>query len=76
MSRLTPCKRRDLIRKLRALGFEGPFVGTRHHLMVIGDRRLAIPSYDEISVPKTREVIHEASGLLGRQIDIDEWLAL
>lgn len=34
MSRWTPCKRRDFIRKLRKLGFEGPYSGTRHQFMV------------------------------------------
>ena len=31
MSRWVPCKRRDFIQRLRKLGFEGPFSGTRHH---------------------------------------------
>lgn len=28
-----PVKRRDFIRKLRALGFAGPYSGTRHQFM-------------------------------------------
>ena len=28
MSRWTPCKRNDFIRKLRGLGFDGPFSGS------------------------------------------------
>jgi len=35
VSRWTPCKRGDFIRKLRRLGFEGPSTGTRHQFMVI-----------------------------------------
>ena len=73
MSRWRPCKRRDLVRKLRALGFGGPYIGTRHQVMRFDDRRLPIPSYDEISVPKLREVVAEVEVLLGRPIDSDEW---
>ena len=28
MSRWSPCKRREFVRRLRALGFDGPFSGT------------------------------------------------
>jgi hypothetical protein len=31
-----PVSRRDLIRCLRALGFDGPYKGGRHHFMVRG----------------------------------------
>ncbi len=30
MSRWAPCKRRIFIRRLREIGFDGPFSGTRH----------------------------------------------
>lgn len=73
MSRGTPCKRRDLISKLRRLGFEGPYTGTRHHFLVLGDRRLSVPSYEEISVAKLREVIAEVEALVGRKIALAEW---
>ncbi|MFQ5410415.1 MAG: type II toxin-antitoxin system HicA family toxin, partial [Anaerolineales bacterium] len=43
MSRWTSCKRRDFIRRLRRLGFEGPYSGTRHQFMVYDEHRLAIP---------------------------------
>jgi len=36
MPRLGPIKRRDLIRYLRQLGFEGPFSGGRHEFMAPG----------------------------------------
>ena len=39
-----PIKRRDLIRALRELGFEGPYAGGRHEFMVKGALRLAIPN--------------------------------
>jgi hypothetical protein len=34
-----PLKRRDFIRKLRALGFDGRYSGTRHQFMVLGQHR-------------------------------------
>lgn len=34
MPKLTPLKSREVIAKLRALGFEGPFAGGRHSRMV------------------------------------------
>lgn len=49
MSRWTPCKRRDFIRRLRALGFDGPLAGTRHSFMTYESHRLAIPSNTEYS---------------------------
>ena len=36
MSQWTPCKRRDFIRRLRKIGFEGPYSGTRHQFMILG----------------------------------------
>lgn len=44
MPRWGPLSRRDLIRGLRALGFEGPFSGGRHQFMVRGDLVLTIPN--------------------------------
>lgn len=73
MSRWIPCKRRDFVRKLRKLGFDGPFSGTRHQFMVFGQHRLAIPSHDEYSVPQLRMLIREIGGILGREISAQEW---
>lgn len=73
MSRWTPCKHRDLVRKLRALGFAGPYSGTRHQFMTMGAARLAIPSSEEIGVAKVREMVREIELLVGRAIDVDEW---
>ena len=41
MSRWTPCKRSDFIRKLRRLGFDEPFAGSRHQFMVFTQSRMA-----------------------------------
>ena len=37
MNKLTPISRRDLIRRLRKLGFDGPYPGSKHEVMAKGD---------------------------------------
>ena len=46
-----PIKRRELIRSLRKLGFEGPYSGGRHQFMIKGELKLYIlnPHGSEIS---------------------------
>ena len=39
-----PVSRRELIRGLRSLGFEGPFSGGKHQFMLRGDVVLTIPN--------------------------------
>ena len=73
MSPWKPCKRRDFIRCLRKLGFEGPYSGTRHQFMVYGQHRLAIPSNAEYSVPQLRMMIREVEEILNREIKVNEW---
>ena len=73
MSRWTPCKRSDFIRKLRHLGFDGPFAGSRHQFMVLSQKRLAIPSNAEYSVPQLRMMLREVQSLIGREVSAEEW---
>ncbi len=73
MSRLTPCKRRDFIKKLQKIGFKGPYSGTRHQFMVYFHYRLAIPSNAEYSIPQLRVMIKEIEKIIDRKISIDEW---
>ncbi len=73
MSRWIPCRRREFIRRLRVLGFEGPYSGTRHQFLVYKQNRLAIPSNEEYSVPQLRMMLREASLILGREIAREEW---
>ena len=73
MSRWTPCKRREFVRRLRRLGFDGPFIGTRHQFFVYQEHRLAIPSNEEYSVPQLRMMLREAGGILRREIALEEW---
>jgi hypothetical protein len=76
VSQWTPCKRRDFIRRLRELGFDGPFLGTRHQFMVYKQHRLAIPSNTEYSVPQLRMMIREIESIISREIIADEWNSL
>jgi hypothetical protein len=73
MSPWKPCKRRDFIRRLRKLGFDGPYSGTRHQFMIYGQNRMAIPSNAEYSVPQLRMMIREVEGILNRNITVNEW---
>ena len=76
MSRWTPSKRGDFIRRLRNLGFDGPFSGTRHQFMVHEEHRLAIPSNAEYSVPQLRLLLREVAEIIGRDVTLEEWNGL
>jgi hypothetical protein len=76
MSRWTPCKRVEFVRRLRKLGFEGPFYGTRHQFMVFHQHRFSIPSNSEFSVPQLRMLIREIEGILESKVTLDFWNGL
>ena len=76
MNKLSPCKRRLFIKRLRQLGFTGPYSGTRHQFMVYQHHRLSIPSNAEYSVPQLKMMLQEVESLLERSISIDDWNAL
>ena len=44
MGRLVPVSRDELIRKMRNLGFDGPFVGGTHQYMEPGNLDVSIPN--------------------------------
>ena len=44
MPSLDPVSRRELVRRLKVLGFEGPFPGGKHQWMRRGGLRLTIPN--------------------------------
>lgn len=71
-----PLKRRDFIRKLRALGFDGPYSGTRHQFMISGQHRQTIPTNSEYSVPQVRLLIRQVQSILARPITLNEWNSL
>ena len=71
-----PLKRRDFIRKLRALGFEGPYSGTRHQFMIFGQHRQTIPTNSEYSVPQIRLLLRQVESILARRVALQEWNSL
>ena len=71
-----PLKRRAFIRKLRALGFDGPFSGTRHQFFISGQHRQTIPTNPEYSVPQLRMLLRQVESILARPISLDEWNSL
>ena len=73
MSHWLPCKKKNFIRRLRKLGFDGLFAGSRHHFMVYKEHRLAIPSNREYSIPQLRMMLRETELILGRKITVEEW---
>ena len=73
MSRWTPCKRRDFVRRIRKLGFDGPYSGSRHQFMIYEQHRLTIPSNAQYSVPQLRMMIREAEEILTHKITAQEW---
>jgi predicted RNA binding protein YcfA (HicA-like mRNA interferase family) len=74
MPRLSPLKAREVIEKLRALGYEGPHPGGRHSRMVhkASGRIIPIPMHGskDVSIGLIRAIIREAG------ITVEEWLAL
>lgn len=69
--RLSPTSRNDLIRRLKRLGWEGPYSGGRHQFMVKGQTQIPIPNPHgghEIGVNLLKIVLDEAG------ISRDEWL--
>jgi predicted RNA binding protein YcfA (HicA-like mRNA interferase family) len=76
MSGLLPLKRREFIRRLSALGFAGPYRGTRHDFMVFRQRRQTVPSNSEYSVPQVKMLLRQVEAILGRKIQTDEWSTL
>lgn len=69
MPRFGSISRKDLIRCLRQLGFDGPYSGGKHQFMLKGDLTLRIPN------PHQGDIGKELSARLLRQagIDKDEW---
>lgn len=72
MPRLGPVKRKDLIRYLRAIGFEGPYSGRKHQFMIRGQITLRVPN------PHQRDIGKELLSRILRQakIDRDTWESL
>jgi len=70
--RLVPCKRSEFIRKLRVLGYDGPFAGGDHEFMAAPGRRpikVPNPHMSDISVEILARVLRDA------KIDRDKWIS-
>ncbi len=68
-----PLKRREFIRRLRALGFDGPHRGARHEFLVFGQKRQTIPSNPDYSLPRLKMLLRQVEAVLERMITADEW---
>lgn len=64
-----PVKRRELLRRLRQLGFVGPYSGGKHEFMVKGTLRVRVPNPHRSDIGKSllRQILREAG------IDREEW---
>ncbi len=69
MAKLKPVSRRELVSKLKALGFSGPFSGGKHEWMRRGTLRVTIPNPHGGSIDPglVRRILREAG------IEIEEW---
>lgn len=67
-----PIKRKDLIKYLKQLGFEGPFSGGKHQFMIREQIRLTIPN------PHISDISSSLLIRILRQADVskDIWLKL
>lgn len=62
MPPLRPVSRTELVCRLHALGFDGPYSGTRHQFMIRGTVRLALPNphRGDIGVALLARILREA----------------
>lgn len=71
MPKLSPLPTREVMRKLRALGFEGPIPGGRHVHMVHHAVKKVIPlpvhGNKDIGIGLLRKIIRDAG------VTVDEW---
>ena len=71
MSRLTPCSRTEFIRKLRALGYSGPYTGGKHDFMATtGKRPITVPNphKGDIDISLLSKILRDAG------IERDKWI--
>ena len=70
MPNLNPVSRREFVRKLKILGFEGPFPGGKHQWMRRSGLRLTIPNPHggAIDPGLIRRILRQAG------LTLEEWL--
>jgi predicted RNA binding protein YcfA (HicA-like mRNA interferase family) len=64
--------RRELIRRLKILGFDGPFSGSKHQFMVKGRKKIRVPnphSSKDVHISLVNEILRQAG------ISSEEWEA-
>ena len=68
-----PISRRELIRRLKLLGFSGPYSGGRHEFMLRGERRLTLPNphRTEIGADLLARILRQA-GVTREEWDSEE----
>ncbi len=59
---MKPVSRQELIRRLKTLGFTGPFGGGRHSFMCRGQLKLRIPNphKGDIGIALLKEILRQA----------------
>ena len=69
MPRLGPLKRKESIRFLRILGFEGPYSGGKHQFVIKGEITLRIPNphHSDIGKELLTKILKQA------KIDRETW---
>ncbi len=63
--------RKELIKKFKALGYFGPFSGTKHQFMKKGKKKIRIPNphrSGDINVSLVKEILRQA-GISGNEWD-------
>jgi len=67
-----PIKRKDLIRHLKQIGFEGPYSGGKHQFMIRGDVTIRVPNphHGDVGMDLLSRIMRQAG------IAKDEWEAL
>jgi hypothetical protein len=73
MSAWRPLKRREFIRRRRAVGFDGLYSGTRDQFMTFGAYRQTVSSNTEYSVPQLQMLLRQVEAILEREISVEDW---
>lgn len=72
MPKLSPVSWKDLVKRLRKLGFKGPYEGGKHPFMIKDDLTLTIPNphSGDISVDLLKRILRRAD------VTRDGWITL
>lgn len=69
MPALKPISRKKFVRRLKYLGFDGPFAGGKHLYMIKGNKTLTIPNphRQDIGVNLLKQILKQAG------ISLEDW---